>query len=240
MLGVWALVLAGCDIPKIAIPVPSVLKGKPKKKARYPWKERRLPLPALGKPVEVRLSLRGNGGKVRLWEEAVAGAEIGSLAWEGRDRKKKVWRGVWRPILVDLAEIRWSSGDRWLLFVWDAKENTWDARQDVWYRTISLFDPALQEVFACQLTFRKKDRTFWSRDVDYAFSWNLALVPNAPHRAFLDSIKEGYAEGSTWCQATPGLDQLRSDHLGSMTLRLSRDTIMADLLARPFLRPPSE
>lgn len=220
---VLAVLLAGCIG---GIPMPKI-GGGGRKGPRLAWRDRVFPLPAPGHAAEIAIKSREDiRGTLRLFLERGDDPRPGTLLFQPRLGERFRLPSCWRGILVDAAEIRWPNGESWALFAWDDGAAAWR-------RTLTLFDPRARTLFSCELEFYRTPDGEPTSEVGVRFTWNPGTPDLRKYRAFLESVKGGYAEAATFGETTRGTRRVRQGLVASVTWRPDGARPRQDLLLRP-------
>lgn len=209
-----ALFLSGCSSP---IPLPPMPGLKRQQKAT--WKTRTFPIRKNGS-AEVRFKSKDDlTGTVIFDKSLYDGFELGNLTFSsGKDTVIKRPRS-WVGKLVELSEISWPDGERWILFITD---HATDPR----LRTMSIFEPRSREIFSMELAFEKNDRGEYLDEVRYRYSWKLTFPEFQKYLKFLEKIRPLYADPLAWgekIRRTPFAD---APAVASVTFALSKDYLL--------------
>ncbi|MFZ2958514.1 MAG: hypothetical protein WA705_16630 [Candidatus Ozemobacteraceae bacterium] len=211
----FALVMSGC----------TVIPQMPAHHKKIAWKMTSIPL---NNPGETTFQLKTRGErpeKIRLYKELFDGYDLGCMEFVDNSGIKTRFEKCWKNMLIDAAEIRWPDGECWFFFAWDC-----GAADRL--RVLSLFDPQNRELTSCELLFDKLGKNLQPRVVRLRHSWNLSLPQNKKYLDFLDSAMTGFADSSTLCSETHGLNLLRSGKVASVTVVLSRERALVDTLSK--------
>ena len=219
-----AVLMSGCDIPLPAIKLPT------KAKRKVPWRDHHFAIRS-GNRAEIQVKDRnGPPGLVKLFPELIDGFEFGCLEFQSARRLLKKFPSAWQGTLVDASQITWPNGESWVLWAWDVEKHAK-------LRTISLFLPFSQEVFSCELEFRRTDAGEFTEEVHYCFTWDPGTKSANKYRAFLEAVMPGYADPSSWGSETRGTTWFRTDRTASVTYVLTPDRPFQDHLLGPSSSP---
>ncbi len=152
-----------------------------KHKSRATWKTRDFPI-SKDLPTEITLKSKEDLiGNVTLDQRLYDGYQFGNLTFRPRNGTIVRIEKCWEDKLVELTQITWPNGESWLLFVWDHGK-------DAHLRTISLFDPRIQELFSLELDFGNTEHSE-TKTVKYRYSWKMSLPIYAKFLNFLEKVK---------------------------------------------------
>jgi hypothetical protein len=217
-IGLAVALLVGCE----SIPLPA-LKLPTRAKRKIPWKDQGVGI-RLERQAETRLTDRNDPPEVvKIFPRLIDGLEYGSLEVRSADGVVTEFSGIWQGKLIDVTRIIWPNGESWLLWAWDTDKGGW-------FRTLSLFLPATREVFSCELEFHKNDSGEFTGQVATCFTWDPGRKILDKYRTFLDEIKPGYADFSTWGKETRGTRNFRQGLLASVSYVLSLSRPLQDYL----------